>query len=103
MFGCTAFFVFGSILTIIPEPHYYTFSSAIFDLTNGSALAYKTAWEERIAVFLDKPKEIVEIEAIEVQPELLYFSDITEDAQDWTNRGVARFYDLKSVVLRGDK
>lgn len=103
LLGCTAFFVFGSILTIIPEPHYYTFSSAIFDLANGSALAYKTAREERIAVFLDKPEDIVEIEAIEVQPGLLYFSDITEDVQDWTNRGVARFYDLKGVVLRSDK
>lgn len=97
--GCMAFFLFGSALTIIPEPHYYTFSSAVIDLANGNGQAYGAEQEKRTAVYLSRPEGIVEVEEIETQPALLFFSDITEDAQDWTNRGVARFYDLEGVVL----
>lgn len=98
-FGCMAFLLFGSALTMIPEPHYYTFSSAVIDLANGSAQAYGDEQGKRSAVYLSRPEGVVEVEEIETQPALLFFSDITEDGQDWTNRGVARFYDLEGVIL----
>lgn len=101
LFGCMVFFLWGSVLTIIPEPHYYTFSSAVVDLTNGSAASYAAAREERIAKYLSKPEGVLEIEAIEAQPSLLFFSDVKEDVNDWENQGLCRFYGLEAVKVKG--
>lgn len=98
--GSLIFLIFGVILTLIPNPGYFTSVSAAVDYVNGSAHAYGEALSARAALYRASPGEWVEVEALEEQPELLFFSDITEDGEDWTNRGVARFYDLAGVVLK---
>lgn len=98
IFGCILFFAAASVLTVIPEPYYFTASSAMTDLMNGSAKAYGDALKERAELYNSGEKNIV-VEPLPSQPELLYFSDIKSDPADWENRGLCRFYGLESVVV----
>lgn len=99
--GCLLFFVMAAALTVIPEPHCFSATSAITDLTNGSAESYGKARMERIAEYESGKKDVV-VETLPAQPVLLYFSDINDDPDYWENRGVCKFYELDSVV-REDK
>lgn len=96
---CLLFFAFASALAVIPTPHYFTFSSAITDLANGSARAYGEARKERIAVFESGEKDVV-VKRLPVKPELLYFSDIQEDPEFWENKGMCKFYGFDSIRLQ---
>ena len=93
---CLLVFTFASLITVIPEPHYFTFSSALTDLANGSAKAYGDALEERMEIYHSGEKNVV-VEPLPTQPQLIFFSDIKEDPEDWENRGLCRFYGLDSV------
>ena len=95
---CLLFFSFASALAVIPTPHYFTFSSAITDLANGSARAYGEARKERIAVYESGEKDVV-VKRLPVKPELLYFSDIQEDPEFWENKGMCKFYGFDSVRI----
>lgn len=101
LLGCIVFFGLASVITVIPEPHYFVFSSALTDLSNGSAKAYGDALRERMELYNSGEKNIV-VKPLPSQPELLYFSDIKEDTQDWENRGVCRFYGLESVKVAAE-
>lgn len=100
--GCILFFGMASVITVIPEPHYFVFSSALTDLSNGSAKAYGDALHERMELYHSGEKNIT-VEPLPARPALLYFSDIKEDPQDWENRGLCRFYGLESVKVSSDK
>lgn len=97
--GCVIFFLFGSLISVIPEPHFYTVTSAITDLRNDSAVTYGQELEERIKLYHSKAGESLIVEPLSMQPELLFFSDIEKDSQDWKNQGVCRYYDLGSVAV----
>lgn len=90
------FFCFAAVITIIPEPHYFAFSSAVEDLRNGNAEAYAEVMEERIEDYQSGGKNLT-VKSLPTRPELLYFSDITPFAEDWENQGVCRFYELDAV------
>lgn len=96
--GCILFFGFAGVLTVIPDPHYFTFSSALTDLGNGTALAYGRANQERIELYRSGEKNIV-VNPLPTQPTLLFFSDIKPDPEDWENKGICRFYGLESVSV----
>lgn len=96
LMSCVLFFGTGAGLKIIANPHYYTSSSAMTDLLNGSAKAYGEALRERAELYNSGEKDII-VDALETEPELLYFSDITEDPEDWQNRGLCRYYGLDSI------
>ena len=100
LLSCLFFFAFASVLTVIPEPHYFTFTSAITDLSNGSAKAYGEVLRERTEIYNNGSRGILEVEPLPAQPKLLYFDDITEDAQDWKNRGLARYYEIEGVIVK---
>ncbi len=95
--ACIAFLFIGSVLCVIPNPEYYTFSMAAVDLLNGNAKAYAEAMQERIEIYNDSAGMDVEVAALSVKPKLLCTSDISEDSEDWINLGVCRFYGLNSV------
>jgi len=95
--GCICFFIFASILTIIPDVDYFVYSSAITDLSNGSAKTYGDALKERAELYQSGEKNIV-VKPLATKPELLFFSDISTDAGNWENRGLCRFYGLESVI-----
>ncbi|MDE7014281.1 MAG: hypothetical protein K2P19_06345 [Kineothrix sp.] len=98
--GCAFFFVVASGICIIPEPHYYAFTSAITDLRNGNAKAYAEALSQRVELYNSDAEGILEVEPLPVQPALLYFSDITPYADSWENRALARYYQKEGVVVR---
>ena len=99
LLGCLCFFVLAAGMTVVPDSHYFTFSSALTDLANGSAKAYGEAREERIAIYTSGEKNVV-VDELPAQPALLYFSDIQADDGNWENKGVSRFYGLDSVKVR---
>lgn len=99
LFGCFGFLLFGSVLTIIPEPDYYTASSAVFALLDESAQTYGKEQKERTFVYLQEASKSVSVKELTKKPELLFFSDITEDEGDWKNKGVARYYGLEAVKI----
>ena len=100
LLGCFAFLLFGSVITVIPEPHYYTATSAITDLMNGSAMIYGKEQKERIDQYRGEKTGIVEVEKLTELPLLLFFSDIAEDTDDWKNKGICRFYELDAVTVK---
>ncbi len=100
--GCLLFLIFGSALMVVPEPHYFTFSSALEDLTNGSAQAYGEALQNRMELYRSGAEGVIEVEPLPAQPILLYFSDIKEDSEDWENRGLSRFYGIDGAAVRRD-
>ncbi len=100
LLGCAVFLDFGTVLTVMPEPHYFTFSSAMVDLLNGSARDYGEALERRAELYHNAAKGVIEVEPLPAQPVLLYFSDIKEDADDWENEGLSRFYGIEGVAVR---
>lgn len=99
LLGCLAFFAFASLLTVVPDPHYFTASSAIADLASGDARAYGDALRTRIERYKSGEKDIV-LEPLPCRPRLLYFSEVREDSQDWENLGVCRYYGLDSVRVK---
>lgn len=101
---CGAFLLFGSVLSIIPEPHYFTYSSALTDLANGSAREYGEALKGRAALLKAAGEdEDVRLEPLPALPELLYFDDITADSEDWRNRAMSRYYKVHSVIVKEEK
>lgn len=97
---CIVFIVFGSAITVIPEPHYFTYSSALVDLTDGSAKAYGETLRERAVLYNNGKGGVVVVEVLPAQPKLLYFSDVKEESDNWENRGVSKFYGLDAVLVR---
>lgn len=97
--GCLIFFALASVITIVPEPHYFTFSSALTDIASGSAKLYGDALKERMIIYNSGEKDVI-VESLPAQPALLYFSDIKEDSEDWENRGLCRFYGIDSVRVQ---
>lgn len=101
---CGGFFLFGTVLSVIPEPHYFTFSSAIADLANGSAKAYGDALKERADILKGADEEAeISFEPLPAKPTLLYFDDIRTESGEWQNRAVARYYGVSSVALQKEK
>ena len=70
------------------------------DLLNGSARDYGEALERRAELYHNAAKGVIEVEPLPAQPVLLYFSDIKEDADDWENEGLSRFYGIEGVAVR---
>lgn len=102
LLGCFLFFGAAAAVTVIPEPHYFTASSAVTDLANGSARVYGTQRRERMELYLSGETDVV-VEPLSARPALLYFSDIKPDPQDWENRGLCRFYGIDSVRVKEEQ
>ena len=94
----SALFVLFTILNSKPVPEYFTTGCAIKDLVNGHAAYYRQQNMERRELLLDENNNDVVLSYFEYEPELLFFSDITTDPQDWTNNSMRRYYDKNSVV-----
>ncbi len=94
------FIVFASALCIHVDPYYYTSSSAMTDLLNGSAKAYGEAYKERTRILLDDSVKDVVFEKLPSEPQLLFFSDLTDSMDSWENKAVAKYYGKNSVVVK---
>lgn len=98
--GCLLFGLFAAALTAAVSPDAYAATSAAVALLDGSAEAYGEAQRARTEQYMAGAGEAVTVAPLPAKPETLYFDDITSDAEDWRNRGVARYYDLESVALQ---
>lgn len=94
-----AFLGFGVLLTIVPEPNYYTTSSAMHSLITGEAAAYGAEVDQRIEALSDENILDCVVQPFEARPYLLYFSDATQNADDWESIATARYYDKNSIVV----
>mgnify|MGYP004658522811 FL=1 len=100
LLACIGFFVWGACLTLLPDDHYFMMTSAITDLRNGKAQGFAQEMQERIEIYENSETGIVEVNELENQPELLFFSDIKPDSSDWENNAVAKYFDLKEVIWK---
>lgn len=99
LLGCLVMLLFGMSLCIIGEPHYYTFSSAVVDLSNGSAKEYYAVQCARSALYRECDGVVI-VDPLPTRPTLLFFSDITTDQNDWQNRGLSRYLGIEGVVVK---
>lgn len=68
-------------------------------MKNGEAQLYSEIMYERYDVLRDSKGQDVRVDGIWVQPQLLYFSDISVDANIWPNTSVCDYFDLNSVAI----
>ncbi len=96
----SALFVIGSLLAVKVNSGFYTSTAAVSDIVNGSAGRYEQEFNDRLSLLHDENLKDVSLEPYSVRPSLLFFSDITADANDWLNKAVAEYYHKDSVILK---
>ncbi len=89
-----------STMFIAVNPHYYSWSSASYDLIRGNAQIYRAENQERLEILLDNGDDSVVLEEYSEKPALLYHEDIYVDENEWLNTAVARYYNKKNVSLK---
>lgn len=92
-----SFMIFAYGLTFVPSPEKYLSGSAVYEIMTGQTGDYKESMNDRFKI-LDSDAEDVRLPSISSQPYLLFYSDISDDGEDWTNKAMARFYDKKTIV-----
>lgn len=70
---------------------------AIIELYLGEPQQYSQEYLEREDILLNSSGRDVVVSSYNIKPVVLYFDDISEDANDWKNIAVADFYDVNSV------
>jgi hypothetical protein len=93
-------FLFGSALCVHVDEDYYTGTSALSDIVNGSAAVFASESADRLVILNDSSVTDAALTDHTEKPELLFFSDISEDADDWINKAVAEYYHKNSVILQ---
>ena len=94
------FLTVGLMLSIYVDRGYITSTSAVSDLVSGNAAVYQSENYERLEILKNTDIDAAELAEHQVKPELLFFSDITEETADWLNMAVAEYYGKTSVKLR---
>ncbi|RKM63402.1 hypothetical protein D6856_04570 [Butyrivibrio sp. XB500-5] len=96
-----AILVYGSALCVVPNPHYYTATSALYEITTGNAARYKEENNERLKVLKDTSVETAVLKEYTDAPDMLFYKDITdpEFADYWINTNMATWYNKKDVVI----
>ncbi|MBO6242296.1 MAG: hypothetical protein J6O61_15945 [Butyrivibrio sp.] len=97
--GCIAILAVGSVLSIKPEPEYYSCTSALYDIISGRAATYKQENAERLGILRDDSIKNAELTEYSVHPEMLFYMDVTPDSSEWINQATATYYDKESTVL----
>lgn len=94
-----AFIFIGSGLCVVPEPQYYSVTSALSDLVSGDAATYRAENRERLEFLQDESLSDVGIYEHTVRPEMLFYQDVTPDVQEWINQATATYYNKSTVTL----
>ncbi len=98
--GVLFFGVFFGAMYMKVNPDYFTTASAVYSLATGEASAYgqETAERERLLQEMEKNGESeIAIPRLTGHPYLLFWSDIEEDAGDWKNKSMARYYQKDAI------
>lgn len=91
------FFIVFSLLAVKGNPDFYTGTSAVFELLDGSAAQYGRENEERLRILKNSEEQDTVLPRYTVQPNLLYFEDVSEDPDDWINQKMSEYYGKNSV------
>lgn len=95
----TAIFSFASM---IKDHHYFSASSAAYDIIKGKALIYLDENIDRLKVLQDDSQKDVVLDRHTERPELLFHEDIYPDSNEWINTVVAKYYNKNTVAQRDD-
>lgn len=96
--GCAAILLL--VLVCIGKPGNPGLSfRAVEELVSGQAKQYFEEGMERKKIYENINILEAEVEPYSIKPELLYFDDITDDPDNWKNKGLAEFYGKDSVKL----
>lgn len=91
------FFLVFSLLAVKGNPDFYTGTSAVFELLDGSAAQYGRENEERLHILKNSEEQDTVLPRYTVQPNLLYFEDVSEDPDDWINQKMSEYYGKNSI------
>lgn len=91
------FFVVFSLLAVKGNPDFYTGTSAVSELLDGSAAQYGRENEERLRILKNPGEQDAVLPRYTVQPNLLYFEDVSEDPDDWINQKMSEYYGKNSI------
>lgn len=91
------FFVVFSLLAVKGNPDFYTGTSAVSELLDGSAAQYGRENEERLRILKNPGEQDAVLPRYTVQPNLLYFEDVSEDPGDWINQKMSEYYGKSSI------
>lgn len=91
------FFIVFSLLAVKGNPDFYTGTSAVFELLDGSATQYGRENEERLRILKNPREQDAVLPRYTVQPNLLYFEDVSEDPDDWINQKMSEYYGKNSI------
>ena len=97
---CIAFLFLGSGLSVIPEHDYYSGTSALFAIMDGSVATYKRETQQRLVILRDDRIMDAELMEYSVHPEMLFYWDVTPDKNAWVNQATAIYYNKDSVRLK---
>lgn len=91
------FFLVFSLLAVKGNPDFYTGTSAVSELLDGSAAQYGRENEERLRILKNPGEQDAVLPRYSVQPNLLYFEDVSEDPGDWINQKMSEYYGKNSI------
>lgn len=91
------FFIAFSLLAVKGNPDFYTGTSAVSELLDGSAARYGRENEERLRILKNPREQDAVLPRYTVQPNLLYFEDVSEDPDDWINQKMSEYYGKNSI------
>lgn len=91
------FFLVFSLLAVKGNPDFYTGTSAVSELLDGSAAQYGRENEARLRILNNSREQDAVLPRYTVQPNLLYFEDVSEDPGDWINQKMSEYYGKNSI------
>lgn len=91
------FFIVFSLLAVKGNPDFYTGTSAVSELLDGSAAQYGRENEVRLRILKNPREQDAVLPRYTVQPNLLYFEDVSEDPGDWINQKMSEYYGKNSI------
>ena len=91
------FFIVFSLLAVKGNPDFYTGTSAVSELLDGSAAQYGRENEARLRILKNPGEQDAVLPRYTVQPNLLYFEDVSEDPGDWINQKMSEYYGKSSI------
>ena len=91
------FFLVFSLLAVKGNPDFYTGTSAVSELLDGSAAQYGRENEARLRILKNPGEQDAVLPRYTVQPNLLYFEDVSEDPGDWINQKMSEYYGKNSI------
>ena len=92
------FIILAYGLTSVPNPEKYLSCSAVYEIISGQTGEYSASMNKRFEL-LSSDDENIRLPILSAQPYLLFYSDISDDEEDWTNKAMERFYN-KNMIIR---